>query len=104
MMPHWPLLQVALPPVPGLGQGSHMLPHEFTLALSAHMPLQSCLPLGHAPSHAWLGGMHLSAQMRVPFGHTGEQRPLLHSALPPAGGVHGSHDVPQLIGDASLAH
>jgi hypothetical protein len=34
MIPQRPPLQVALPPCPGVGHGSHIVPHAFTLVLS----------------------------------------------------------------------
>jgi hypothetical protein len=43
----------------GAGQGEQEVgPHEFTLWLSAHVPMQSCVPAGQDPLQVAVSAMH----------------------------------------------
>jgi hypothetical protein len=65
--------------------------------------MQSCVPGGHMPSHARPSAMHALLQTFCPAGHIGMHVPATHSALPPCGAGHGSHEAPQLSAALSLA-
>jgi hypothetical protein len=102
-MPQDPLLQVAVPPA-GVRHAVHMVPHVIGLLLSTQLPEQSCMPVGHVPSHERPSAMHAPAQIFVPLGQTGLHSPAMQLAVPPIGTVHGIHAMPQLIGEVSLRH
>ena len=48
-------------PFSGTGQASQRRPHEPTLALARHWPLQSCVPGAHMFMHSCDVGMHAPA-------------------------------------------
>lgn len=86
-------------PLAGALQGVHDdVPHEFTLVLSAHRPLQSCLPASQVPLHEVAIGMQDPAHSFCPLGHWPPHWVPSHVELPPVGGVHGVQDPPQLAG------
>jgi hypothetical protein len=73
-------MQVAAAP-PVAGHAVHRSPQLFTLLLSAHVPSQSCVPLGHCVPHS----------------------PPTHVAVAPPEAGHGAHRVPQVLGLVLLA-
>lgn len=102
-MPHDVPSHVAVPPL-GVAQARHEVPQVIGLKLSTQLPEQSCVPVGHWPSHARFSAMQLPRQIFVPLGHFGWHWPETHSAVPPIGIAQGMHARPQLSAEASLTH
>jgi hypothetical protein len=87
----------------GTGQGEQLAPHEFTLLLPAHSPLQSWVMAGHTPVQASPMGMQTPAQSFCPPGQVPPHCVPLQVALPPVGGRQGEQEIPQVAGSELLA-
>jgi hypothetical protein len=98
----WPS-QVAAP-LSGTGQALQLVPHELTLVLARHCPLQSWVAAGHMFMQGWLVGMHAPAHSCWPPGHAPPQLWPSQVALPPIGAEHASQDLPQWAGSLSSTH
>ena len=96
-MPQVPsVLQTAFMALGGTGQGLHWVPHELTLELSAHRPLQSCVPVGQTPLHDMLEGMQAPTHSFWLVGHMPPQLVPSQVAVPPTGAVQGVQDMLQV--------
>ena len=91
-------------PLVGTGQGSQLGPHELTLVLARHWPLQSCVPAAHWFMHFCDVEMQVPAQRCLPSGHTPPQVWPSQVAVPPAGAAHAEQDVPQWVGIVLSTH
>jgi hypothetical protein len=99
--PHDPPLHVAVE-FDGGEHGEHDVPHELVLVSLTQLLLQSCVPVGQVPLQAMLIGMQLPRQSFCPDGQLAPHEVPSHVAVPPTGGGHALHDVPQVLGSLLL--
>jgi len=91
-------------PLSGTGQGSQLAPHELTLVFVRHWPPQACVVAGQVVTHDCVGETQAPAHSCWPMSQAPPQLWPSHVAAPPAGGVQGAHDMPQLAGSLLSTH
>jgi hypothetical protein len=87
-LPHWPRLQVALPPT-GTGHGAQAAPQALTESSATQSPPQFCVSAGQDPEHAAVASMQVPLQSTAPLGHDVPHATPSQVAWPPMGAVHG---------------
>jgi hypothetical protein len=75
----------------------------FGLVSELQMPLQLCVPAGHAPQ-ATFASTQAPLHSFCVAGHSPPQAPAVQVAFPPAMAGQGVHAVPQLAASVSLRH
>jgi hypothetical protein len=91
-------------PLSGTGQGSQLAPQELTLVFDRHWPLQACVVAGQVVTQRWVEEMQVPAHSWSVAEQAPPQLWPSHVAVPPVGGVHGAHDMPQLAGNLLSTH
>jgi hypothetical protein len=103
---HWepqaPFAQVGMALAPA-GQGTQLVPHEFTLVFERQRPPQSCVPAAQLPMHEAPSSMQALAQSFWPAGQLAPHLVPSQEAAPPCGGEQAEQDDPHEAVAVSLA-